>query len=413
MTASIISIGDELLIGQVVNTNASWLGEVLTGAGILVRAVVAIGDDRVGIRNEISRCTEFSDIVIVSGGLGPTHDDLTRDAICDLLECGMEMDTDQLRRIEQRFADRGIELNERSRNQALAPTACRKLPNEYGGAPGLAFTLDTTSVYALPGVPSELKGIFTDHILPELDSQRRITTHTFLMHGVTESKLADTLANLNELLDESLTLAFLPSMAGIRLRMMLLEDSDERRGRYDVLLEGIRTRGVEWLVSEQDESLTEIVGKMFADRKLTFATAESCTGGLIGATITAIPGCSRYFLGGIVSYANQVKEEQLGVPHEELERYGAVSEEVACSMARGARERFNADLTVAVTGIAGPGGGTEEKPVGTVWIGIASKRGVYARHYLLGKERDTVRQRTVALGLDMLRKELLALDNEG
>ena len=222
MTATIISIGDELLVGQVVNTNASWLGDQLTRIGCRVLRVEAIGDERELIRREIEAAAQASDVVIVSGGLGPTHDDVTREAICDLLGCDLAVDREQLGRIERRFAERGIELNERSRRQALAPAACRTLPNDYGSAPGLAFTVGSARVYALPGVPSEMKGIFTDQILPEIGGAAGdIDQKTYLAYGITESALADVLVDTIPLLDHEVTLAYLPSAGGIRLPFYL------------------------------------------------------------------------------------------------------------------------------------------------------------------------------------------------
>lgn len=411
MTATILSIGDELLIGQVVNTNASWLGAQLTDLGVRVRNILAIGDDRGFIRREIERAASTDEIVIVSGGLGPTHDDVTREAICDLLGCDMHTDIEQLRRIERRFVERGIELNERSIRQATVPSACRTLPNEYGSAPGLAFNLNRTRVYVLPGVPSELRGIFTDRIAPELYQGEGTTERiTILVFGPTESALADRLADLNSLLDENLTLAYLPSAGGIRLRAM--RHNESARERYEKLIDGIRTKAAEWIVTDRDEPLHAALGRLLAERHLTLATAESCTGGMIGSMLTEISGSSAYYLGGVVSYANSAKRDLLGVSEEDLTNHGAVSREVAEAMARGARERFGSDLAVSVTGIAGPTGGSPEKPVGTVWIAVAGSDGVTAKQMQFGSERAVTRLRAANVALDMVRREALRLTTE-
>lgn len=408
MNATILSIGDELLIGQVVNTNASWLGDRLTALGIEVERVLAIGDELEVIRREIQAAAERTAVVILSGGLGPTHDDVTREAICALLGCDLVMDQEQLARIERRFAERGLELNERSRRQAVVPSACRRLPNDYGSAPGLAFMVGDARVYALPGVPSEMKGIFTDRIAPELRGiAGEIETMTFLLFGPTESALADHLAGTIPLLDRDVTLAYLPGTGGIRLRAMRRGDSADARDRYSQLVTMIREKAGEWMVSDGGETLAAALGTVLRERGLTLATAESCTGGMIGMLLTEIPGSSGYYLGGAVSYANSAKEVLDGVEGELIETHGAVSSEVAEAMAEGIRLRLGADIAVSVTGTAGPGGGTPEKPVGTVWIGISSRLGTFSRRYQLGREREIVRSRSSSMALDMARREAL------
>jgi len=411
MRSTIISIGDELLVGQVVNTNASWLGDQLTRIGCRVLRVDAIGDERGLIRREIEEAARRSDIVIVSGGLGPTHDDVTREAICDMLGCDLRIDEEQLRRIEKRFAERGIELNERSRRQALAPSGCRTLPNDYGSAPGLAFGVGEANVFALPGVPSEMKGIFTDQILPDLAAAAGdIEQKTYLTFGITESALADLLADTIPLLGPDVTLAYLPSPGGIRLRAMRLGSASDAHERYRRLLQTITTAAAAWIITDRDEPVAALLGRMLTERGLTLATAESCTGGLIGAALTDIPGSSAYYLGGTVTYADGAKVQFLDVEEDLLRLHGAVSEEVARAMALGIRRKTGADIAVSVTGIAGPGGGSTEKPVGTVWIGVASSRGVEARRYLFGREREYVRQRAVSQALALVREEVLAVD---
>ncbi len=407
-TATILAIGDELLIGQVVNTNASWLGERLTRIGWKVRRVVTVGDDPEAMREEMERAAAASDAVIMCGGLGPTHDDRTREVICALLGCELEMDEPQLERIRQRFAKVGLELNERSRRQALAPSTCRRLPNDYGSAPGLAFTLGSARMYALPGVPTEMRGITADHILPELGGVAgEIEQRTFLLFGIAESVLADLLVETEELLDDAVTLAYLPSAGGIRLRAMCHVGEEGARVRFARLLEIIADRAVRYIVTDRDETLASALGRALVERGMTLATAESCTGGMIGASLTDVPGASRYYMGGVVSYANSVKESLLGVRPDDLATHGAVSSEVAEAMAVGVRAALGADLAVAVTGIAGPDGGTPEKPVGTVWIAIASPRGVRAERFIFGRERDVVRARAAATALNLVWRECL------
>lgn len=409
MRSAILSIGDELLIGQVVNTNAAWLGEQLTSSGVEVVAVSTIGDERAAIAAEITRMASLCDLLLVSGGLGPTEDDVTRDALCDLLACGMRTDEAQLERIERRFAERGIAMNERSRLQARVPSAARVLANNYGSAPGLDVTIGEARVVVLPGVPAELKGIVREHLLPELASSNRIDRTTFLVFGPTESALADTLVDLLPLVGDGVTLAYLPSPGGIRVRAMRLRDESDAVERYERLLSGIRERAAPWLVSDRGEALAEATGRLLRERGLTLATAESCTGGMIGELVTDVAGSSEYYRGGVVAYANEAKSNLLGVAAETIAAHGAVSREVAEAMAVGARARLAADIAVAVTGIAGPGGGTEEKPVGTVWIAVATSSGVEAKRYTLGSERAIVRQRATFIALDAVRREALAL----
>jgi len=409
-SVSIVSIGDELLVGQVTNTNAAWIGEQLTAIGWNVQTIVTIGDDRNTIARIIAQQAKGSDVVITSGGLGPTHDDLTREAVCDLLGCGMEIDTDQLNRIERRFHERGIVANERSRMQALVPSACRRLANEYGSAPGLSFVIENATVYVLPGVPAELRGIMSDSIVAELRSRGADTDRrTFLLFGVTESALADSLVDTERLLDDRVTLAFLPSAGGIRLRAMRLSGEADVVQRYTTLVSTVRTRCEPWLVSEHDEPLAQCVGRVFVERGLTLATAESCTGGLVGSQVTSIPGSSQWFRGGIVAYSNDLKVNLLGVDRASIERHGAASDEVARGMAEGGRKATGADIVVAVTGIAGPDGGTPSKPVGTVFIAIATRDGVQASRHQFGRGREQVRERTAATALDLARRAALAL----
>ena len=410
MNATIIAIGDELLVGQVVNTNATWLADQLTRIGWHVRRVIAVGDNPAEMRAEIESAVAASDAVVMSGGLGPTHDDRTRDVICAMLGCGLVSNEEQLERIRVRFAERGVTLNERSIRQAEVPELCRVLPNEYGSAPGLAFSIGASRLFALPGVPTEMKGIFADHIIPELaELAGRIEQQTFLLFGVPESTLADTLAETEALLSDTVTLAYLPSSGMIRLRAMRWNTEPDTQARYSALLEIIRAKARPWLVSDRDEPLAAALGHVLRERGIRLAVAESCTGGLIGALLTDTPGASEYFLGGVVSYANEVKQGLLGVSAESLGQHGAVSREVAEQMASGALRAMGAELAVSVTGIAGPDGGSDAKPVGTVWIGVATLAGCYAECFQFGRERDVVRQRAASMALELARRAAMAL----
>lgn len=405
--AVLISIGDELLLGQTVNTNIAWLGEQLTSIGWTVVRGLVIGDDESAIVDEIRDAAERADVVIVSGGLGPTHDDRTRAAICRLLKCDLVLDVDQLARIETRFGERGINLNERSKQQAMAPSACRRLPNHYGSAPGLAFTINGRPVYALPGVPSELRGIATDFVLPELDrTGGAIDKRTFLLYGVTESDLADRLDPVRALLNDQVTLAYLPGPGGIRLRAMKSDDNPDTRERYDALIQRINELALQFIVSDRDETLVDVVGRLMKERGLVLATFESCTGGLIGELVTDVPGASAWYTGGIVAYANRIKETMIGVERGLIEEHGAVSEAVARRMAEVGRGRLGADVGVAVSGIAGPHGGTPEKPIGTVFIAVCTSSETTSIRCQFGQGRRSVRERAAFAALDLVRRTI-------
>ncbi len=405
MNSRIISIGDELLIGQVVNTNAAWLGARLTEHGYEVDSIVVVGDDRVAIRAAIEGACGQPGVVFVSGGLGPTHDDVTREAVCDLLDCELVEHAAQLERIERRFAARGIEVNERSRRQALVPAGARAIENEHGSAPALEFDFDQATVYVLPGVPHELMGIVDDVVMPRLiEHAGDVESRTFLVFGPTESSLAHSLEDFSRDLDRHVTLAFLPAFGGIRLRLMRRGGDSDAHDRYVELERGIRERVESNLVSDDGATLAEAVGRLLRERRYTVAVAESCTGGLLGAMLTDVPGSSEYFTGGIISYDNRVKVTDLGVNSEVLDREGAVSEHVAREMAIGVRLRLETTFGVAITGIAGPGGGTEAKPVGTVWIAVAGPSDVTVRVFNLGDRRSVVRERAACIALDMLRR---------
>lgn len=412
-TVSIIAIGDELLLGQTINSNAAWLGDELASIGWRVMRVVTIGDDRQQIADVIRDETMRSNVVITSGGLGPTHDDVTRAAICDLLGCELEDDLAQLHLIRERFRARGIEPNERSLLQARVPSACVRLPNHHGSAPGLKFAVGDATVYVLPGVPSELRGITNDSILPALaDRGGYLDRRTFLVVGVAESVLADALAETEPLLDVNVTLAYLPSTEGVRVRVMLLSEDPDAEQRFINLVAMIRTLAAEWIVSDCDEPLAGAVGREFTRRGMTLGTAESCTGGGIGEAITAIPGASTWYCGGVIVYSNVLKTVLLGVPPELIEEHGAVSDKVAAAMAVGAMRCIGSDVAVAVTGVAGPDGGTDQKPVGTVFIAVASSRGVDVRDYRFSGGRAEIRERTVTAALDLIGRSIRDVSTE-
>lgn len=401
MNVTLISIGDELLSGRTVNTNASWLGVELSSLGHTVDLVLTIPDKLPTIRSAIEDATGRSDCVIVTGGLGPTEDDLTREAVCALLDCDIVVSDEQMELNRERFERLGRTMNQRNINQARIPAASRVLPNNRGTAPGLAFRLNDADVFVLPGVPTEMRGLFTEFIAPHIGTADGFSERVWLLYGIPESILADTLEPVTARLNESVGLAYLPSEGTIRLRLVLRSADPETILLGDELAAQLEELAGEWILSRHNETIGAAIGRELAARRLTIATAESCTGGMIGAELTSVPGSSEYYLGGAVSYADDVKEHLLGVPAEILREHGAVSEPVVLRMATGVRERTGADISMAVTGIAGPGGGSEEKPVGTVWIAVATEAGVSAQMFNFRGERDIVRRYSTNAALAM------------
>lgn len=412
MMATILSIGDELLIGQVVNTNASWLGEHLNGLGIDVIRVVTLGDDATAIREALAEAAAQSHLVIVTGGLGPTHDDLTLDVVAEYLGVDFTTHAPTLERIHQRFARRGQTAPERTQRLAQVPEGCDVLPNPVGIAPGLWTTLDADTILViLPGVPPEMKALFHDEVEPRLRQRadlRVIRHRTLLTAGIGESNLQEQLGDLAEHLGPDRRLAYLPGPSGVRLRLTATGEAPEDvEQRLDALEHQIRARAGEHIFGEGEEHLEGVVGRMLEARGLTIATAESCTGGLLTDRITNIPGASTYMRGGVIAYCNSVKIDMLGVEPQALADDGAVSETVARQMARGARRALASEIGVSTTGIAGPSGGTPDKPVGTVWVGYADADGTFAQCYYFTDERILNKQLSTTAVLDLVRRRLL------
>jgi nicotinamide-nucleotide amidase len=404
MTAEILTIGDELLIGQVVNGNAAWLGERLTLAGIDVSRHVALGDDEALIAAELETAFALADLVIVTGGLGATHDDLTRAAVAR--HFGVELiENPQVRRqIEERFSSRGRSMPPQNRLQALVPEGFEVLVNHWGTAPGLwhAFERDGAHkvLVLMPGVPREMRSLTDAHVMPRLAQQRGLRTirhRTLMTAGIGETHLAQRLGDLSAWLSDTLHLAYLPSTTGVRLRVTAL--GDEANARMGDFEQHLRRRAARHVYGADEETLEGVLGEQLALRGLTVATAESCTGGHLADRITNAPGSSRYFTGGLVAYGNFVKETMLGVPPELVRREGAVSAEVAAEMAVGVRRQLSSDIGLSTTGIAGPGGGTEDKPVGLVYIGYADAERSFARRFQFTTDRTTNKDLTATYAL--------------
>ena len=404
-----ISIGDELLIGQVINTNAAWLGEHLSEAGFHLDSSLTIGDSENAILNAFDACMD-ADLVLVTGGLGPTADDITKPTVCKFFDTELEFCQAAYDNLVSLFERRGFKMSERNRGQAMLPKSCKYIPNTYGTAPCMWLEKNGVAFVFMPGVPFEMKGIFTDELLPRIKKHFQSIPYekrVFMTTGIGESFLADKIKDWEDALPEFLSLAYLPQYGMVRLRLsgrhedarMLHETLDREVAKLVALIS-------EYIFAMQDQSIERTVFDLLKSKGMTFASAESCTGGNIAHVITLIPGSSEVFKGTAVTYATPMKTKVLGVPAEMIEEQGVVSQEVVESMASGVRNLMEADFGVATTGIAGPSGGTEENPVGTVWIGVASAKGVVSKRFNFGKDRENVINRATVAAYEMLRQQI-------
>ncbi len=384
MNITIINIGDELLIGQVVNTNASTMSRMLTAAGMDVLKTMVVGDERQAIWNAVDEAMHSSDAVLVTGGLGPTKDDITKKLLCEYFNSELVESSVALDNVKRIFESRGYELTPVNRAQALVPKCCEVLNNDLGTAPCMWFSNEGKILVSLPGVPFEMEWLMRNRVIPKLQETFKtdiIITKNILVQGIGESFLSDLIEPWELSLPKHIKLAYLPVAGLTKLRLTV-------HGSYDPsILKGLYELAGKYIVGEDCETLDELVHKTLTERGLTLATAESCTGGNIARLLTAQAGASTYFMGGVVAYSNDVKENILGVKHSTLETHGAVSEETVREMAEGVRTRLGTDLAIATTGIAGPDGGTAEKPVGTVWIAVADKTHTEAKLLQFGANR--------------------------
>ncbi len=410
-TAEIISIGDELLIGQVINSNAAVIGEALSRIGIRVQRVSTVGDDEARMTEALARAWQEHQVVIVTGGLGPTRDDKTREVVTRFFSTRLVRNEDVLRDVEAVFARLGRPLLDVNRDQALVPESCRPIRNPNGTAPGFHFAKEGQHCFVLPGVPYEMIGMLEADILPTLQAsipERRVS-RTLLTTGLPESTLAQRITSVEDGLRE-VSLAYLPSPLGVRLRLSsFAKDEATARMHVDREVEAIRTLIGDHIFGEEKDTMEEVVLALLRERGATLAIAESCTGGLIGDQLTNVPGCSASLLVDVVSYSNASKTDLLGVPADLISSEGAVSEACARAMAEGVRQRSGAHWGLSTTGIAGPDGATPTKPVGLVWIGLADATGSTAWPFLFGNNRRRTKQRAAQMALDLLRRRLLGL----
>ena len=413
MDCALISIGDELLIGQTVNTNAAWLGEQLNLLGYKVVAGVVIPDDKNAILNALDELSIKADLIIITGGLGPTKDDITKHTLCDYFDTKLERNLVIEQQIVDYFNSRQLPILQTNKDQALIPLACELLPNSRGTASGMLFEKDEKIFISLPGVPYEMKGIITEIVIPKLlkrSNDDRILVHkTIRTHGMGESFLAEVIKNWEDKLShDDIKLAYLPSPGIVKLRLSLLGKNQKGINlKLEEHIQHLQKIIPNQIYGYEDDTMEGVVGQLLSEKNETVSTAESCTGGAVAKMITSVSGSSAYFEGSIISYSNQIKINQLQIEENTLNEYGAVSQQVVEQMAIGVRRNLNTHYGLATSGIAGPTGGTPEKPVGTIWIATAGPNGVKSKKLNLGYSRERNIHVTSLSVLNMLRLELL------
>ena len=412
MNSEIITIGDELLIGQVINTNQAYIAEQLNLIGVRVDRMTTVGDDAGVISSAFQEAWNRNDIVIVTGGLGPTHDDVTKKTVCRFFDSDLVSDPGVRRQIEDLIRRRNAPWTAALEEQTLVPRKASIIPNPVGTAAGMRFEERGRHLFVLPGVPYEMKEMIDRSVVPFLRSrvQGSVIQHlTLRTTGIPESLLATHLGDLTDLLAGA-SLAFLPALTGVRMRITVHEKTEAAAGeRLQGVEQRIRNRVEKYIYGAGNDELEEVVGRILTEKKLTIAIAESCTGGHIANRITDVSGSSLYFERGVITYSNQSKIDLLNVPAELIERHGAVSKEVAEAMASGVRTLAGTTIGLSTTGIAGPTGGTDAKPVGLVWIGYADAETTLALKFTFGEGRTRIKERASQAALELVRRKILKI----
>ncbi len=408
--AEIITIGDEILYGQITDTNTQWISSELDRMGIRTRRKTTVGDSEDEILAAFDEAGKRADIVFITGGLGPTRDDLTKPCLARFFNTDLYLNEDALQEVTDFFRSKGKELTELNKGQAMMPRGSVKIKNKKGTAPGIWLENESTIYIAMPGVPHEMKHMMKLHILPQIAERfhRPVIFHKMIKTiGIGESWLSEKIKNWEDALPAHIRLAYLPNFGQVRLRLTASgKDLDLLKADVSRQIDELQLLAGEYIFGYDDDEIQEVVGKLLRKHKLTLSAAESCSGGYFSHMITSVPGSSDYFLGGIVSYANDVKINELGVDQSILAQHGAVSRECIEAMASGVKEKLNTSLGVASSGIAGPGGGTEQKPVGTVWIAVAFDNQVISRKLQLGNDRLLNIRLTAIYMLDLIRKQI-------
>ena len=410
--AEIITIGDEILIGQTVDTNSAWMGKQLNDAGVDVDRVVSIRDTKEAIIEALQNVKPTTQLVLMTGGLGPTKDDITKYTLQAYFGGDLVFNQDAYNNVERIFKMFNKEVIEINRLQAMVPSTCTMLLNEMGTAPGMLFERNGVFYVSMPGVPYEMKHLVRKHVLPLIKEKLNtgvVLHRTILTQGVGESFLAEMIKDWQDNLHEEISLAYLPSAGMVKLRLTV-KGSDEvfLKGLIEDAAATLLPKIEKYVYGTEDDTLEAVLGNLLKKNNTTLATAESCTGGNIARLLTSVSGSSAYFIGSVVAYHNNVKQNMLDVSEGDLKNHGAVSEPVVLQMAKGAIEKFGTDYAIATSGIAGPDGGTEEKPVGTIWIAVAGPNKVFARKFSFGNNRLRNIQKTSFMALNLLREELMA-----
>ncbi len=413
--ATIVTIGDELLIGQVIDTNSAWIAQELNKIGIWVKRRVSVGDVWDEIWKTLDEESKEADVILITGGLGPTADDITKPLLCKYFGGELKTDEKVLAHIQHLFETvYRRPFTDRNRKQAEVPTVCTVIHNARGTAPGMWFEKNDTIFVSMPGVPHEMKGMMSDIILQKIAERfpgNIISHRTLLTAGIGESFLADHIQQWEEQLPSNIKLAYLPNYGMVRLRITgTATDKRLLEAQLDEEFLKLKNLVKEWLVIDEDRSMPQVVSSILKERGQTLSTAESCTGGYIAHLLTKEPGASAFFLGGVVSYANDVKENVLKVSNETLETNGAVSRPTVEQMVQGSLDLMKTDYALAVSGIMGPDGGTPEKPVGSVWVAVGKQGKIVSQHFNFRFDRNRNIEMTAIQALNMLRK--LVLENE-
>lgn len=413
MKAEILTIGDELLIGNTINTNAAWIAQKLNLIGIDVLHHLTLSDEKIDIINSIENTLNTVDIIVITGGLGPTNDDITKYVLTDYFGGKLVFNEAAFQNIERLFAHRKKWINEATKKVAYLPDNCIPIQNKMGTAAGMIFTKNNKTIVSIPGVPYEMKAMMSDDFIPYLQKKYELPTilhKHILTAGVGETDIAEKLESFEKNISKYLKLAYLPSIGCVKLRLTAKGSTTEKLQKIiNDATEEIQTKLKDWIYGYNDETLESVIGTMLKARNLTLGTAESCSGGMVAHKITSVAGSSAYFKGSIISYANEVKENLLGVQKTTLTKYGAVSEETVFEMLKGCLKQLNTDIAIAVSGIAGPDGGTKEKPVGTVFIGIANKEKQLIKKFTFYKNRAINIELSSVFALVQLRKFLGSL----
>lgn len=408
MRAEIITIGDEILIGQIVDTNSAWMAQKLNLAGIRVKQISSVSDDRQHILNALNEAKSRADLILITGGLGPTKDDITKNTLAEYFKTGFRSDQGALENVKRIFSKYKAPLLESNIKQAEVLENCVTLLNLNGTAPGMWIEHEGKIYVSMPGVPFEMMYMMEEQVIPKIKKAFNLPVilhHTILTAGIGESILAEKIESVEDLLPEHIKLAYLPKLGTVRIRLSGSgKDENLLNTEINIYAKKILDLISEFVMAENDTPIEKVIMDFMESKNLTLSLAESCTGGYISHQFTQHPGSSKVFLGGAVTYSNSLKMSVLGVSEETLKNYGAVSEETVKEMAEGAHSAFHSDYSIAVSGIAGPDGGTEEKPVGTIWIAVTGKSKTIARKYNFGNKRIQNIERSATTALILLYK---------